>query len=44
MTDKEINDTVIEYENKYELPTMDVLKHGCEKIESKLLKIFPELR
>jgi uncharacterized NAD-dependent epimerase/dehydratase family protein len=44
MTDKEINDTVIEYENKYGLPTMDVLKHGCEKIESKLLKIFPELR
>ena len=43
MTDKEIDETVIDYEEKYELPTMDVLKHGCEKIVDRLFKIFPVL-
>ena len=44
MTDKEIDETVAEYESKYGLPTMDVLKHGCEKIVSRLLEVFPELQ
>jgi uncharacterized NAD-dependent epimerase/dehydratase family protein len=43
MTDNEINETVIEYEKKYGLPTMDVLKHGCEKIVNRLFLEFPEL-
>jgi predicted ATPase len=44
MTDKEIEDTVVEYEGTYGLPTMDVLKHGCEKIVRRLLEVFPELK
>jgi len=44
MTDKEIDDTVAAYERSYGLPTMDVLKHGCEKIVSRLLEVFPELQ
>ena len=44
MTDKEIQDTVVEYEGTYGLPTMDVLKHGCEKIVGRLLEVFPELK
>ncbi len=43
MTDKEIEDTVVEYEGRYGLPTMDVLKHGCDKIVRRLLEVFPEL-
>jgi uncharacterized NAD-dependent epimerase/dehydratase family protein len=43
MTDKEIDDTVAEYEHTYGLPAMDVLKHGCEKIVRRLLEVFPEL-
>jgi hypothetical protein len=44
MTDKEIEDTVVEYEGTYGLPTVDVLKHGCEKIAKRLLEVFPELK
>jgi uncharacterized NAD-dependent epimerase/dehydratase family protein len=44
MTDNEIDDCVAEYERTFGLPTMDVLKHGCEKIVTRLLEVFPELR
>jgi uncharacterized NAD-dependent epimerase/dehydratase family protein len=44
MTEKEVDDTVAEYEHTYGLPTTDVLKHGCEKIVSRLLEVFPRLR
>ncbi len=43
MTDEEVNETVIEYENKHMLPTTDVLKHGCDKLVSHLFKLFPKL-
>ncbi len=43
MTDREIEDTVVVYEGTYGLPTMDVLKHGCDKIVRRLLEVFPEL-
>jgi uncharacterized NAD-dependent epimerase/dehydratase family protein len=43
MTDKEVDDTVAEYEHTFGLPTTDVLKHGCEKIVSRLLEVFPGL-
>ena len=43
MTDSEVEDTVAEYESKLGLPTMDVLKHGCEKIVKRLFEEFPEL-
>jgi uncharacterized NAD-dependent epimerase/dehydratase family protein len=43
MTDIEIEETIVEYENRYKLPTTDVLKHGCDKLVSKLKEVFPEL-
>lgn len=43
MTDEEVSETVIEYENKHMLPTTDVLKHGCDKIVRHLFKLFPKL-
>ncbi len=44
MTDREVAETVTEYESRFGLPTMDVLKHGCEKILNRLCEEFPELR
>ena len=44
MTDTEIDDTVMEYESRFGLPTTDVLKHGCDKIVQRLLMKFPTLR
>ena len=44
MTDEDIEKTIVEYEFKYGLPTMDVLKHGCNKIVNELLIVFPELQ
>lgn len=43
MTDAEVNSTVFEYENKYKLPTTDVLKHGCDKLVKRIYEVFPEL-
>jgi uncharacterized NAD-dependent epimerase/dehydratase family protein len=44
MTDKELGQTIDDYEFKYELPTTDVLKHGCDKLIRELFKVFPKLR
>ena len=44
MTDAELKNKIVEYELKYELPTTDVLKFGCEKLIDTMLKVFPELR
>lgn len=44
MTDKEVDDTVAEYETQYGLPTADVLKHGCEKVVNALISALPELQ
>ncbi|MCD6115462.1 DUF1611 domain-containing protein [bacterium] len=44
MTDSEVENTIIEYEFKYEIPTTDVLKFGSEKLVNQLLYIFPELQ
>lgn len=43
MTDQEVELTVAKYESHFGLPTMDVLKHGCNKIVKELFKQFPEL-
>ncbi len=43
MDDDDVKGTVIEYEYKYDLPTTDVLKFGCDKIIAKLFETFPEL-
>lgn len=44
MTDEDVNNTIIEYEYKYELPTTDVLKHGSGKLVKTLFEVFPELQ
>ncbi|MBU1099117.1 MAG: DUF1611 domain-containing protein [Bacteroidetes bacterium] len=44
MTDDEVESTIVEYEYKYDLPTTDVLKNGCNKLVVELFKIFPELQ
>lgn len=43
MTDAEVNKTILDYEKDYELPTTDVLKHGCDKLIGKIYEVFPEL-
>lgn len=43
MTDEEIENVVTDYENKLQLPTTDVLKHGCGKLISSLFELFPEI-
>ncbi len=44
MTEEELETTIAEYEYKYELPTTDVLKHGCDKLVKELFVAFPELQ
>jgi len=43
MADDELDSTIKDYQKKYQLPTTDVLKHGCDKIIDQLYKVFPEL-
>ncbi|KIL45114.1 DUF1611 domain-containing protein [Jeotgalibacillus soli] len=43
MSDKEIEAVVIEYEDQFQLPTTDVLKHGCDKLISSIFEAFPKL-
>jgi uncharacterized NAD-dependent epimerase/dehydratase family protein len=43
MTDDEVKNKITEYEYKYDLPTTDVLKFGCDKIIAQLFETFPEL-
>ena len=44
MTDEDVEKTIVEYEFKYELPTTDVLKFGCNKILDELFTLFPKLQ
>ncbi|WP_047154410.1 DUF1611 domain-containing protein [Aneurinibacillus tyrosinisolvens] len=44
MSNEEIEDVVSEYENQFQLPTTDVLKHGCDKLISSIFKAFPEMK
>lgn len=44
MTDAELEDTIIEYEDRYKLPATDVLKYGSDKIIKKIFEIFPGIR
>lgn len=43
MTDYEVETTIYNYEQSFELPTTDVLKKGCDKLIEKLYEVFPEL-
>ncbi len=44
MTDEDVEKTILEYEFKYELPTTDVLKFGCQKIIDELYIMYPKLQ
>jgi uncharacterized NAD-dependent epimerase/dehydratase family protein len=44
MTDEEVQNTIVEYEYKYELPTTDILKNGSGKLVQTLFEKFPELQ
>lgn len=43
MSDAEVEETILAYEEQYDLPTTDVLKHGCHKLVEELYEYFPEL-
>ena len=43
MTDEQVEDAIEEYEARYELPTTDVLKFGCDKLVETLFEVFPQL-
>lgn len=43
MTDEEIEQTIINYEMRFQLPTTDALIYGCEKLVKRIFQIFPEL-
>ena len=44
MTDAELENTIAEYENKYKLPTTNVLKYECDNIIKKIYEVFPQIR
>ncbi len=44
LSDKEILSIIANYENKFQLPTTDVLSHGCQKLVQTLSNQFPKLR
>lgn len=43
MTREEIKETINEYEERFQLPTTDTLKYGCEKLVKRIFQVFPEL-
>ncbi|MCF6181444.1 DUF1611 domain-containing protein [Lutibacter sp.] len=43
MTDTELINTIAEYEDRYQLPTTNVLKYGCDNIIKKIFEVFPEI-
>ncbi len=43
MTNKEIDETIIDYEKRLKLPTTDVLNYGCRKLVQELGKQFTKI-
>ena len=43
MTDEQVEDAIEEYEARYELPTTDVLKSGCDKLIETLFEVLQKL-
>lgn len=43
MDDEAIESAIAEYEEKFGLPTTDVLKNDCSKLIEKLYEVFPDL-
>ncbi|WP_028778602.1 DUF1611 domain-containing protein [Shimazuella kribbensis] len=44
MTDKEIQNTIADYEKQLKLPTTDVLQHGCDKLIESIFESYPALK
>ncbi|WP_027964909.1 DUF1611 domain-containing protein [Halalkalibacillus halophilus] len=44
MRDDQIDQTVASYEQKFEIPATDVLKHGSDKLVQSILTAFPTLK
>jgi uncharacterized NAD-dependent epimerase/dehydratase family protein len=44
MTDSEVHNVIVEYEDQLKIPTTDVLLHGCDKLITSILETFPELK
>jgi len=44
LEDKEIQEIISEYEERFQLPTTDVLSNGCEKLVQALGNNFPQLK
>lgn len=44
MSDQEIADVIVEYEDQLNLPTTDVLKYGCDKLIARIFETFPLLK
>lgn len=44
MTNKELDNTILEYERKFHLPVADVLKTGSNKILDPIIEFFPSLK
>jgi uncharacterized NAD-dependent epimerase/dehydratase family protein len=43
LTDSEVLETIVEYEDRYQLPTTDILKYGCQKLIKMLCNHYPAL-
>ncbi len=41
MTDAEIDEEILQYEAKFNVPVTDVLKKGCDKLVAQLSSLFP---
>lgn len=44
MSAEELTDTVTNYEKQLNLPTTDVLTHGCDKLITSIFKHYPDLK
>ena len=44
MTEREIERTILEYEQQFQLPTTDVLLKGPEKVADSMIEFFPSLK
>lgn len=44
MSDEELHNTIVEYEEKFQMPVTDVLKFGPEKVIHRLIEYFPSLQ
>jgi uncharacterized NAD-dependent epimerase/dehydratase family protein len=44
MTDSEVDNVIVEYEDQFKIAATDVLLHGCDKLITSILEAFPEMK